>query len=899
MSAPAPPADAPAGGVVGVGVGVGVADPSTWVRVLAPALFALAWLGMAFRWPLLPVGRTLSTMVCAVLCVSLGVISPDEAFASVSLATLALLFGSMVMAALLEREGFFTHVQRLWCMRLPAGSSGSSSGGGNRDEADAQAATAPSSVSAGGSGPGPASSRSRSSGGGGGSGVRGVFGRWMAGQGEYAAHHLLIRVVFSSGLLSALFTNDSWCVVGTPVLLRLCARFRLPYAPFLLALATSANIGSAASPVGNPQNMLIAASSGIGFAQFLRYLLLPSFLALAINAALLCAVYHQALSGHRITWTEAVLARAEADEIDEEGEGDGLAEVRDKPRRPSISALVESAKMLPPPSAEDVRAQRRHAHQYDHVHAAAEDDTGGAAAGAELRQQPSWRARVPAAAAQEAKSPTEAGEADVLLHDAPSSFSSSTSALRPLRSVVWPVADARGAAVALVDDAHAGAIADADVGADEDLDSETAFAALNGGSSRNNAAPVPAPAAARAPRAGAYPDLEPFLSATATAADRQWALDEYVRRAALEHFYSVDYRAEEERAAKAKLKAAQGGGGGEGGHAAAAPAHPALRFRRGGRYASPALPSAAASAVFNARARANNMPLSPPPPSLPEGFEAGDEENPAASASSPVAVAARAAARASGVGGRAGRLEMQPPSYASLAVARPRPMPPRGELALWLDRQGALGAALARCDSVSKVRLFSLVLAGTLVAFLAGAPLAWAALAGAIGMLLLDGADPDVSGLWHSAGVDWALLLFFASLFVVVDALRISGWPERAWAAAAPVLDVRTAGGAALYSLLILLGSNTVSNVPLVLILSPSLRALPDPVARHAAWLLLAFVSTLAGNLTLVGSVANLIVVARARRWYELKFWEYARFGSWTTVLLIAGGVAIILVELP
>ena len=111
-------------------------DPSTWVRVMAPLLFALAWLGMAFRWPLLPVGRTLSTMVCAVMAVALGVISPEDAFASVSLATLALLFGSMVMAALLEREGFFTHVQRLWCMGLPAGS-----GGGGADAAAATSST--------------------------------------------------------------------------------------------------------------------------------------------------------------------------------------------------------------------------------------------------------------------------------------------------------------------------------------------------------------------------------------------------------------------------------------------------------------------------------------------------------------------------------------------------------------------------------------------------------------------------------------------------------------------------------------------------------------------------------------------------------------------------------------
>ncbi len=165
-------------------------------------------------------------------------------------------------------------------------------------------------------------------------------------------------------------------------------------------------------------------------------------------------------------------------------------------------------------------------------------------------------------------------------------------------------------------------------------------------------------------------------------------------------------------------------------------------------------------------------------------------------------------------------------------------------------------------------------------------------------MLLLDGVDPDATGLWVSGGVDWALLIFFAALFIVVEGLTRSLWPLKAWEAAAPYLDVQTAHGVVLYALLILVGSNTVSNVPLVLILAPSLKALPSPEAKHSSWLLLAFVSTLAGNLTLVGSVANLIVVARARPWYNLTFAQYAKFGFGTTCAWIALGVAIAEMEL-
>jgi Na+/H+ antiporter NhaD/arsenite permease-like protein len=196
------------------------------------------------------------------------------------------------------------------------------------------------------------------------------------------------------------------------------------------------------------------------------------------------------------------------------------------------------------------------------------------------------------------------------------------------------------------------------------------------------------------------------------------------------------------------------------------------------------------------------------------------------------------------------------------------------------------------------VHQFSVVLLGTLIAFLAGVPLAWASLGGALAMLLLDGVDPDATGLWVGGGVDWALLIFFSALFIVVESLRRSGWPEKAWDGAAPYLDVTTGLGVFLYALLIVVGSNTVSNVPLVLILSPSLRALSSPDARHRSWLLLAFVSTLAGNLTLVGSVANLIVVARARPWYNLGFVEYVKYGFLSTLVFITLGVVLLGLEL-
>ncbi|MGA2595222.1 MAG: anion transporter, partial [Bryobacteraceae bacterium] len=85
--------------------------------------------------------------------------------------------------------------------------------------------------------------------------------------------------------------------------------------------------------------------------------------------------------------------------------------------------------------------------------------------------------------------------------------------------------------------------------------------------------------------------------------------------------------------------------------------------------------------------------------------------------------------------------------------------------------------------------------------------------------------------------------------------------------------------------------SNLVSNVPAVLVFKPVIVHLADP--RHA-WLVLAMSSTLAGNLTVLGSVANLIVIERARQEANISFWEYAKAGVPVTVLTMAIGVLLL-----
>jgi len=76
-----------------------------------------------------------------------------------------------------------------------------------------------------------------------------------------------------------------------------------------------------------------------------------------------------------------------------------------------------------------------------------------------------------------------------------------------------------------------------------------------------------------------------------------------------------------------------------------------------------------------------------------------------------------------------------------------------------------------------------------------------------------------------------------------------------------------------------------------VLVFKGFIPHLPDATK---AWLTLAMSSTLAGNLTILGSVANLIVIERARREVRIGFWEYARAGVPLTILSMAAGVWIL-----
>lgn len=140
--------------------------------------------------------------------------------------------------------------------------------------------------------------------------------------------------------------------------------------------------------------------------------------------------------------------------------------------------------------------------------------------------------------------------------------------------------------------------------------------------------------------------------------------------------------------------------------------------------------------------------------------------------------------------------------------------------------------------------------------------------------------------------IDWSVLLFFAGLFVVVRGFALTGIADRAWERI-PEPGLATLGGRSILAAALAVGSNVVSNVPIVLVVAPKLAAL-DAAGGHAGWHLAAMATTFAGNLTLLGSVANIIVAEGAREDYELGFLEYLKFGVVSTVLSLAVGVVML-----
>jgi Na+/H+ antiporter NhaD/arsenite permease-like protein len=132
--------------------------------------------------------------------------------------------------------------------------------------------------------------------------------------------------------------------------------------------------------------------------------------------------------------------------------------------------------------------------------------------------------------------------------------------------------------------------------------------------------------------------------------------------------------------------------------------------------------------------------------------------------------------------------------------------------------------------------------------------------------------------------IDFSLLVLFVGLFIVVAGIEKTSLPSDAIAFASGYGMDRPSVLAFFAALL----SNVVSNVPAVLVFKP---LIPHLANAKQAWLVLAMATTLAGNLTVLGSVANLIVIQRSQRQVEISYWEYFKAGAPLTAASIILGL--------
>jgi Na+/H+ antiporter NhaD/arsenite permease-like protein len=190
-------------------------------------------------------------------------------------------------------------------------------------------------------------------------------------------------------------------------------------------------------------------------------------------------------------------------------------------------------------------------------------------------------------------------------------------------------------------------------------------------------------------------------------------------------------------------------------------------------------------------------------------------------------------------------------------------------------------SSMAQKVSIRELRKPAIVVAIVLGGFILGVPPAMMAAVGAALMLITRTRNPRQ--LYDE--VDWGLLVFFVGLFLIVGGAENSGLTGYLFGFA----DRFNLQNIGILTLATAFLSNVVSNVPAVMLLKSVVPSFRDP---HSGWLVLAMASTLAGNLTITGSVANLIVVERAHDEVHIGFWDYSRVGIPVTLGTLAVGWA-------
>jgi len=189
------------------------------------------------------------------------------------------------------------------------------------------------------------------------------------------------------------------------------------------------------------------------------------------------------------------------------------------------------------------------------------------------------------------------------------------------------------------------------------------------------------------------------------------------------------------------------------------------------------------------------------------------------------------------------------------------------------------------------------ILGATMHTLEAGVGLPWTAITAAMMLTVVDFSDATET----LNKVSYSILVFFSGMFITVEGFNSTGAPAHFWSAVEPYSRIDSKGGMVVLSLVVTFLSNVASNVPTVLLLGPRVAAsavATTGASTDRAWLILAWVSTVAGNLTLVGSAANIIVCEKARTdplaSYNLTFWNHLKYGFLSTLIVIFIGLPFI-----
>lgn len=207
---------------------------------------------------------------------------------------------------------------------------------------------------------------------------------------------------------------------------------------------------------------------------------------------------------------------------------------------------------------------------------------------------------------------------------------------------------------------------------------------------------------------------------------------------------------------------------------------------------------------------------------------------------------------------------------------------PRGPLADRSPPRPALDRALT-FKALAALAAFAIMA-------LVGVSLAGAAMSAAAALMVIARVPPRKA----FASVDWQLLVFFAGLFVVVAGVARAGVLDHLFDVVSPIIARGDLVGDLAFIGLVVVASNLVSNVPLVIVAVAWVPHMPSPTWGY---IMLAVASTLAGNLTLFGSVANVIVMEAAGPRGEIGFWRFLRYGSVLTIVDLGVAFGLLAIE--